>query len=69
MAEQHDDDEREFSPEERKEIRQHMERVGRRKWLFSGIRVWSGYISAAIVGAWAVAQVLAAAFKIKLGSN
>lgn len=64
-----EDDEREFTPTERKEIREHMQRVERRKWLWSSLRVWAGYVSGAIVGAWAVAQVVAAALKVKIGTN
>lgn len=51
-----DDDDRQFSPAERREIRNMLEAQERAEWFWKSARVWAMWISAAIVGSWAAAE-------------
>lgn len=53
-----DDEDRQFTPSERKAIRKMLENEERIAWLWSSARVWAGWGSAFVIGAYAVHQAL-----------
>jgi hypothetical protein len=48
---------RPLTREERKTLRRMMENEERIQWFWGSVRVWAGWISAAIIGAWAVVEI------------
>lgn len=52
------DEDRQFTPAERKAIRKMLENDARVSWLWASARVWAGWISAFTVGAFAIHQAL-----------
>jgi len=58
-----DTDERPFTPAERKEIRRLLESQERAEWLWQSVRVWATWISAAVVGAYAMSDAVMKLFK------
>lgn len=57
----------EFSERERKSIRRIVRDQERMDWLWSTLRIWGGWASAAVVGSYAVYEIIAKFFK-KVGS-
>jgi len=53
-----DDDDRQFTAEERKQLRKLLENEARIAWFWSSARVWAGWVSAAIIAAAAVQQAV-----------
>lgn len=53
-----DDDERQLTPSERKQLRKMLEHDERAAWLWSSIRVWAGWVSAAVIAAAAMQQAV-----------
>jgi hypothetical protein len=49
-----DDDDRQFTPAERKAIRKMIEQDERVAWLWSSARVWAGWVSAGIITGFAL---------------
>lgn len=53
-----DDSERPLTPEEIAKIRKLMESDDRVTWFWSSVRIWAGWISAAIIGFYGVYQAI-----------
>lgn len=53
-----DDEGRAFTPAERRALRKMMENEERAAWFWHSARLWAGYCSAAVIGAYAVYQAL-----------
>lgn len=53
-----DDDGRPFTAAERKELRRLLESEERARWFWQSVRVWATWISAAAVGAYAMADAI-----------
>ena len=51
-----DDEDREFTPADRRKLRRMMEREERVEWLWSSLRVWGGWIGAAAAATYGVYQ-------------
>lgn len=57
-----EDEEEEFSGRpltiaERKMLRRMIENESRIQWFWGSVRVWAGWISGAIIGAWALVEI------------
>ena len=67
MSHDNDDDDellgRPLTKAERKIIRKMIENEERVQWFWGSVRVWAGWISAAIIGAWAVVEILSKIWK------
>lgn len=61
------DDEKPLSAEERKALRRLIENEERLQWFWGSVRVWAGWISAAIIGAWALIEVAGKVWKRAIG--
>lgn len=53
-----DDDDRAFTPQERREIRRIVDAQQRAEWFWKSARVWAAWVSAAVIGGYAMAEVL-----------
>lgn len=62
-----DDDGRAFTPAERRALRKMMENDERAAWFWRSTRLWAGYISATIIGAYAVYQATIGWLPKKMG--
>lgn len=62
----HDDD-RPFTPLERKQIRDLLQKQGRVDWFWSTLRVWATWIAAVVAGLYAAGEFLSRFIKIKIG--
>lgn len=51
-----DDDARQFTPAERRLLRKLIENDERVAWMWSSLRVWASWISAFVIGTYAVYQ-------------
>jgi len=51
-------DTRPLTPVERKAVRLMIEREARIQWFWGTIRVWAGWISGAIIGGWAIIEIV-----------
>lgn len=56
------DDSRMFTPAERKRLRIMIERETRIEWVWASIRIWLGWISAAIITGFAIWQAFSGWF-------
>lgn len=64
----HDDD-RPFTPSERMEIREIIEKQKRADWFWSTARVWVTWIAALVASFYAIGEFLSRFIRIKLGSD
>lgn len=53
-----DDDARQFTPAERSALRKMMESDERVAWMWSSLRVWASWISAFVIGTYAIYQTI-----------
>lgn len=64
LPEDYDDDEaRPLTAEERRVLRRMIEDDARVRWFWSSFRIWVGWISAAIVGAWSMVEIASKIWK------
>lgn len=52
-----DTDGRPLTTAERKALRRLIESEDRIQWFWGSVRVWAGWISAAIIGAWSIVEI------------
>lgn len=64
-----DDDAREFTPAERKQIRQMVEAQERAQWFWSTVRVWVTWIAATIAAIYATFEILSKHIRLKIGGG
>lgn len=57
---------RPLSPAERRILRKMIENEARVQWFWGTVRVWAGWISAAIVGSWAIIEIVGKVWKRSL---
>jgi hypothetical protein len=64
MTEEADnDDDRAFTPAERKRLRLMIERESRIEWVWATVRIWLGWISASIIAGFAIWQAFSSWFQ------